>query len=154
MSLSAKQAFKQRVRHWAMQLEVPITWLAVSPMRHKWASCSTAGRLHFSTDLLPLDQELWDLVIVHELLHLSIPNHGRLWRALMHAHLGDWEAAAARLQRAKSAGPPASTPPQTVSPAPSAETQPAKHERRAKGHRVDQARAAILSGTRTVQGSS
>lgn len=56
---TAKQAFKQRVRHWAMQLEVPITWLAVCPMRHKWASCSTAGRLHFSTDLLPLDQDLW-----------------------------------------------------------------------------------------------
>lgn len=96
---AAKQAFKQRVRHWARQLEVPITWLAVRPMRHKWASCSTAGRLHFSTDLLPLDQELWDLVIVHELLHLSIPNHGRLWQALMSAHLGEWESTAARLQR-------------------------------------------------------
>lgn len=96
---AAKQAFKQRVRHWAMQLEVPITWLAVCPMRHKWASCSTAGRLHFSTDLLPLDQDLWDLVIVHELLHLSIPNHGRLWKALMQAHLGEWQAAAARLPR-------------------------------------------------------
>lgn len=96
---AAKQAFKQRVRHWAQQLEVPITWLAVCPMRHKWASCSTAGRLHFSSDLLPLDQDLWDLVIVHELLHLCVPNHGRLWKALMRAHLGDWEAAAARLPR-------------------------------------------------------
>jgi predicted metal-dependent hydrolase len=96
---AAKQAFKQRVRHWAMQLEVPITWLAVCPMRHKWASCSTAGRLHFSSDLLPLDQDLWDLVIVHELLHLCVPNHGRLWKALMRAHLGEWEAAADRLPR-------------------------------------------------------
>jgi predicted metal-dependent hydrolase len=114
-SNGAKQAFKQRVRHWAKQLEVPITRLAVCPMRHKWASCSTAGRLHFSTDLLPLDQELWDLVIVHELLHLSVPNHGRLWKVLMRAHLGDWEAAAARLQRPGSADPPASAPPQIAS---------------------------------------
>jgi predicted metal-dependent hydrolase len=98
-SEEAKRAFKQRVRHWAMQLEVPITRLVVCPMRHKWASCTTGGRLHFSTDLLPLDQELWDLVIVHELLHLCVPNHGRLWKALMHANLGEWEAAAARLQQ-------------------------------------------------------
>jgi predicted metal-dependent hydrolase len=38
MSLSAKQAFKQRVHHWAKPLEVSITWLAVRPMRNKWAS--------------------------------------------------------------------------------------------------------------------
>lgn len=99
MSLSARQAFKQRVRHWAQQLEVPITWLAVRPMRHKWASCSTGGQLHFSTDLLPLDQELWDYVIVHELLHVSVPNHGKLWKALMRAHLGAWEASAERLHK-------------------------------------------------------
>ena len=105
MSLSAKQAFKQRVRHWAKQLEVSITWLAVRPMRHKWASCSTGGQLHFSTDLLPLDPQLWDYVIVHELLHLSVPNHGRLWKALMRAHLGDWEASAERLQQAATSCP-------------------------------------------------
>jgi len=81
---------------------VPITWLAVRPMRHKWASCSTGGQLHFSTDLLPLDPQLWDYVIVHELLHLSVPNHGRLWKALMRAHLGDWEASSERLQQAAS----------------------------------------------------
>ena len=81
---------------------MPITWLAVRPMRHKWASCSTGGHLHFSSDLLPLDPELWDYVIVHELLHPAVPNHGRLWKALMRAHLGDWEASAERLQQAAS----------------------------------------------------
>ncbi|MEB3360790.1 MAG: hypothetical protein VKI42_01545 [Synechococcaceae cyanobacterium] len=30
MSLGAKQAFKQRVRHWAQQLEVLISWLALN----------------------------------------------------------------------------------------------------------------------------
>jgi hypothetical protein len=41
-------------------------------------------------------------VIVHELLHLSVPNHGRLWKDLMRAHLGDWEASAERLRQAAS----------------------------------------------------
>lgn len=97
-STEAKQDFKARVRAWAIKLEVPVAWLAVRPMRHKWASCSSNGHLHFSSDLLGLDPTLWDYVIVHELLHLSIPNHGRLWKALMRAHLGDWEIAAQRLQ--------------------------------------------------------
>jgi predicted metal-dependent hydrolase len=97
-AMAAKQAFKQRVRHWACKLDVPVAWLAIRPMRQKWASCSTNGHLHFSADLLSLDPELWDYVIVHELLHFSIPNHGGLWKALMRAHLGDWEAAEQRLQ--------------------------------------------------------
>jgi predicted metal-dependent hydrolase len=100
-----KQAFKQRVRHWARKLDVPVAWLAIRPMRQKWASCSTNGHLHFSTELLSLDPELWDYVIVHELLHFSIPNHGRLWKALMRAHLGDWESAAERLQRTAATTP-------------------------------------------------
>jgi predicted metal-dependent hydrolase len=37
-------------------------------------------------------------VIVHELLHLSVLYHSKLFKALMRAHLGDWERAAARLQ--------------------------------------------------------
>ena len=71
--------------------------LSVRPMRKKWASCSTNGRLNFSGELLGLDAELWDYVIVHELLHFSVPNHGKLWKSLMRAHLGDYEAVEARL---------------------------------------------------------
>lgn len=87
----AKQKFKQRVREWAEKLEVEIAWLAVRPMKHKWASCSTKRHLHFNNELLPLKQAVWDYVIVHELLHFSVPNHGKLWKALMRAHLGDYE---------------------------------------------------------------
>jgi predicted metal-dependent hydrolase len=114
---AAKQAFKQRVRHWACKLDVPVVWLAIRPMRQKWASCSTNGHLHFSTELLSLDPELWDYVIVHELLHFNIPNHGRLWKALMRAHLGDWEAAAERLKH-HVAGHPHPCPTQSSSRSP------------------------------------
>jgi predicted metal-dependent hydrolase len=38
-----------------------------------------------------MDRQLGDYVIVHELLHFSVPNHGKLWKALMRAHLGNWE---------------------------------------------------------------
>lgn len=92
-----KQAFKGRVREWATKLGVEILALTVRPMRNKWASCSTRGRLTFNEELLELDCELGDYVIVHELLHFSVPNHGKLWKSLMLAHLGDYQALEERL---------------------------------------------------------
>ena len=87
-----KARFKQRVRLWADKLDVKIVWLGVRPMRNKWASCSTAGHLNFSDELPDLNPALWDYVIVHELLHFTVPNHGKLWKSLMRAHLGEYEA--------------------------------------------------------------
>lgn len=86
-----RHAFKSRVRHWAGKLDVKFNWLAVRPMRNKWASCSTNGHLNFNAELLTLDKSLWDYVIVHELLHFYAPNHGKLWKSLMRAHLGEYE---------------------------------------------------------------
>ena len=60
-------------------------------MRRKWWSCSTAGRLTFDESLLSKPRELQDYVIVHELLHISVPNHAKLCKSLMRAHLGDYE---------------------------------------------------------------
>jgi predicted metal-dependent hydrolase len=91
MNESRKQAFKARVHEWAGKLDVKVAWLGIRPMRNKWASCSTAGHLNFNAELLELERDLWDYVIVHELLHFFVPNHGKLWKSLMRVHLGDYE---------------------------------------------------------------
>ncbi len=96
--LQHKQVFKARVFEWADKLDVKIRSLAVRPMRNKWASCSTAGNLNFNEELLAFDADVADYVIVHELLHLFIPNHGRLWKSLMRAHLGNYEQVQTRLR--------------------------------------------------------
>jgi predicted metal-dependent hydrolase len=96
-----KKEFKQRVRVWAKKLDVEIVWLGVRPMRNKWASCSTAGHLNFNDELLGFNTETCDYVIVHELLHFFVPNHGKLWKSLMRAHLGDYERIESRLRSAR-----------------------------------------------------
>jgi len=96
--MNQKQVFKNRVHYWAAKLDVKIAWLGVRPMRNKWASCSTNGQLNFNDELIWLDEELWDYVIVHELLHFSVPNHGKLWKSLMQVHLGDYQEIEARLK--------------------------------------------------------
>lgn len=94
-----KEEFKARVLEWAAKLGVKARSLAVRPMRRKWASCSTAGNLNFNEELLGLDREVGDYVIVHELLHFSVPNHGKLWKSLLRAHLGDYESLDAKLRK-------------------------------------------------------
>ena len=93
-----RKDFKARVRVWGERLDVKVRAVYVRPMGRKWASCSTGGTLSFNDDLLNLDCALGDYVIVHELLHFAVPNHGKLWKSLMRAHLGDYERLEARLK--------------------------------------------------------
>ena len=93
-----REQFKARVLEWAAKLEVKAHSIYIRPMRRKWASCSTAGTLSFNDELLAMDTTLGDYVIVHELLHFSVPNHGKLWKMLMRTHLGDYEQLEQRLK--------------------------------------------------------
>jgi predicted metal-dependent hydrolase len=96
---ATREEFKARVLEWARKLEVDAHSIYIRPMNRKWASCSTAGTLSFNDELIDMDRRLGDYVIVHELLHFSVPNHGKLWKSLMRAHLGNWETFAAELPR-------------------------------------------------------
>ena len=91
MTMDPKEAFKVRVRDWSQKLDVEVVWLGIRPMRRKWASCSSKGHVNFSTELLTQPAKVQDYVIVHELLHLRVPNHGKLWKSLMRGYLGEWE---------------------------------------------------------------
>lgn len=61
-------------------------------MTKKWGSCSTNGTVSLAIDLDEQDGRFQDFVIVHELLHLKVPNHGRLFKALMTVHIPGWRA--------------------------------------------------------------
>jgi predicted metal-dependent hydrolase len=87
-----KEDFKNRVREWALILDVSVRVISIRTMKNKWASYTKAsGLLIFNAELIEMDRDLGDYVIVHELLHFRTPNHGKLWKSLMRAHLGDYE---------------------------------------------------------------
>lgn len=96
---SAREKLAQRTRDWAARMDVRVRVVTIRKMRKKWASCSSAGRLTFDESLVSKPRDLQDYVIVHELLHVNVPNHGKLWKSLMRAYLGDYEALEARLSR-------------------------------------------------------
>ncbi|MCO5185372.1 MAG: M48 family metallopeptidase [Anaerolineae bacterium] len=94
-----KAEFRAQIDVWAQKLDVELTRVTFREMRTKWASYSTKGTLTLNTELLDLDREIGNYVIVHELLHDSVPNHGRLWKSLMTAYLGDYQQIEVRLSR-------------------------------------------------------
>jgi len=89
--LNDRDAFKTEVKYWAKKIAVKPRQLRVQTMKKKWASCSSHGWVCFSTDLLKEPRDFQEYVIVHELLHLEVPNHGRLFKSLMNAYLPEWE---------------------------------------------------------------
>lgn len=93
-----KSEFKARVKEFAGKMDIEVKALAIRPMTNKWASCSTDGNLNFNKELLDLDKEIGDYVIVHELFHFNVPNHGKLWKSLMTAYLGDYEKIETKLK--------------------------------------------------------
>jgi predicted metal-dependent hydrolase len=83
----AADVFKAEVRRWAAEIGVEPNEIHVRPMKRKWASASSAGRLTFDADLLTEPADKRAEIIVHELVHLKIGNHGPLFRSLVRAHL-------------------------------------------------------------------
>lgn len=83
--------FKACVREWAERIGVSPRRVQVQRMSRKWASCAPSGIITFSSDLLDEPRDFGEAVIVHELIHLIAPNHGRLFRGLYSSFLPNWQ---------------------------------------------------------------
>jgi hypothetical protein len=87
----ARDVLLAEVQAWARRIGVAdrIREIHIRPMKRKWASVSTRGRLTLSTDLFNQSADMRREVIVHELVHLKLSNgaHNKLFRALVRAYL-------------------------------------------------------------------
>ena len=86
-----REVICDRVSRWARRLNIQPRQIRVQRMTRKWGSCSTSGIITLAVDLADQQPDFQDFVIAHELLHLRVPNHGKLFKALMTAHLPDWK---------------------------------------------------------------
>lgn len=84
-------AICSRVEYWAGRLNVQPRQVRVQSMTRKWGSCSTSGIITLANDLADQEDGFQNFVIAHELLHLRVPNHGRLFKALMTTYVPDWK---------------------------------------------------------------
>ena len=87
MTVSQRE-FKHEVRTLAKEIGVSAREIHIREMKRKWASCSNKGRLTFSTELLQRPDDFRRKAIVHELLHMRYPNHGKMFNLLLASYSG------------------------------------------------------------------
>ena len=84
--------FNERVQHYASHLGLRYQRLRISSARTRWGSCSSRGTLSFTWRLVMAPIEVIDYVVVHELVHLEIPNHSKQFWQRLEQILPDYQA--------------------------------------------------------------
>lgn len=70
----------------------------VKNMKTRWGSCNVkTGKIWLNLQLVKRKPECLAFVILHELAHLQVPNHGAQFAALLDLHMPDWRAIAQAL---------------------------------------------------------
>lgn len=83
---------RARVQRWCERLNVQPRVVRIQRMTRKWGSCSDRAVVTLAEDLSDRELGFQDFVIAHELLHLRVPNHGRVFKALMSVYVPDWRS--------------------------------------------------------------
>ncbi len=81
------EEFKKDILTLASQIDVEPREIHIRAMKRKWGSCSSKGRLTFNKELLNESREVRLEIILHELLHLKYPNHGKMFKSLLSTYL-------------------------------------------------------------------
>ncbi len=79
--------FKEDVWRLAKEIGVKPKEIHIRKMKRKLASCSSKGRLTFDIILLNGTKEVRYKTILHELLHLKYPNHGKMFTLMLKTYL-------------------------------------------------------------------
>ncbi len=71
---------------WADIVGVKPKEIHIRKMKKKWGSCSSKGRLTFNAALLNESKKVRWETILHELLHLRYPKHGKMFNRLLETY--------------------------------------------------------------------
>lgn len=73
--------------------------LTIRPMRKRWGSHTSSGRILLNDMLVAARRDCIDYVIVHELCHVIEPNHSPRFFRLLNRLMPDWERRKDLLER-------------------------------------------------------
>ncbi|MXR52057.1 DUF45 domain-containing protein [Halovenus sp. WSH3] len=88
----ARERFESQANRYASEMGVEYEKIEVRNQRTKWGSCSTTGTLGLNWRLMMAPPEICDYVIIHELAHLSEPNHTDAFWSLVAKYDPEYES--------------------------------------------------------------
>lgn len=78
---NAKEKITERLRFHAEQMDARFTDLFFSDTKSKWGTCFADNSLQFNWRLIMAPLMVIDYVVIHELTHTTVKNHGdKFWR--------------------------------------------------------------------------
>ena len=80
------------IAEWSEKMGVTPTGFRVTTARTRYGSCSGKNSLCFSCFLMNSPEDAIELVVVHELCHIRVKNHGPAFYALLEHYLPDYRA--------------------------------------------------------------
>ena len=94
----AKRYLAERLRHYQPIMGVSITDFGVTGEKKRWGSMSNRKSANFSWRLIMADDDVIDVVVVHELAHITEMNHSDRFWAIVEGVLPDWREREKRLK--------------------------------------------------------
>jgi len=93
----ARRKIISRLEQLAQEHRFTYNKVSIRNQRTRWGSCSGKNNISLNIKLVALPQELSDYVILHELTHTKVHNHGRKFWQELDKHVGNGKAKAKEL---------------------------------------------------------
>jgi predicted metal-dependent hydrolase len=86
-----RAAVPELIAKWEPILGVKVGRVFVQTMKTKWGSCNpTSESIRLNTDLAKKPAACLEYIVVHEMVHLIVRQHGELFKSLMDKCLPSW----------------------------------------------------------------
>jgi predicted metal-dependent hydrolase len=95
--IEAKRKIITRFNQLAQQYGFTFNNVSLRNQRTRWGSCSAKGNISLNIKLVALPPELFDYIILHELVHTHIHNHSKKFWKELDKYVGNGKFKAARL---------------------------------------------------------
>ncbi|WP_414897536.1 M48 family metallopeptidase [Rhodovulum sp. YEN HP10] len=77
----------------------PGRFVQVMDLGYRWGSCSADGTLNFHWRVMQLPPRIIEYVVVHELVHIKVPNHSEKFWKMLGSVMPDYESRKAWLKQ-------------------------------------------------------
>lgn len=88
--LPGRLAYCHRMASERLGEALPAHTVSVRRMKAAWGRCRESGHISLNVTLVQKFPDVIDLVLIHELCHLRVMDHGPRFQALMDVALPDW----------------------------------------------------------------
>lgn len=88
---SLREKAEALIEKWEKRLDTQVNRLFIQKMKTKWGSCNHAARhVRLNLELAKKPPECLEYIVLHEMLHFFVQNHGPRFVELMDKHMPHW----------------------------------------------------------------